>query len=191
MTSDLDFGRLIGQRDAFTLIAGTCSAADAKILHEVRDKKLYLSHCKDWGECCTKYFHISKESANRAIRHLKELGPSYFEIAQLTRLSPQTYRAIAPSIHDQALHHNGNAIPLIPENAGKVAAAVAEMRKGVKAIAPPAPEPAEKLSAMERRCRDLVVDLRLAMEDPSGRDEVRTALTYLRGRLNDIALSMR
>jgi hypothetical protein len=191
MNTDLALGRLLGRRDAYCLVAGRCSAADADAVRDLRNRKLYLGHAKDWGECCTKILHMSKESANRIIHYLEKFGPAYFEISQLTRISPETYRAIAPSIRDQALHHNGEVIPLIAENAPRIAAAVAEIRKGVKAIAPPASEPAEKLSAMERRCRDLVVDLRLAMDDPTGRDEVRTALTYLRGRLNDIALSMR
>jgi hypothetical protein len=35
----------------------------------------------------------------------QEFGPDYFELAQLTHISADTYRALAPSIQDGALAH--------------------------------------------------------------------------------------
>jgi hypothetical protein len=40
----------------------------------------------------------------------------------LTRVSPQTFRAIAPAIQDGALRYNGETIELNAENSRKVAA---------------------------------------------------------------------
>jgi hypothetical protein len=182
MTDNFTLGRLLGRREAFSIVAARCSAADAAILREIRDKKLYLSHASDWGEFCAQHLHTSKESANRIIHYLDEFGPTYFEVAQLTRISPATYRAIAPSIHDQALHHNGDAIALIPENAEKVAAAVAELRKSVKH-----PPPAPKASGLEKRCRELIVELKTSADG----EEVRGAVVYLRTQLSEIAMSLR
>src|SRR5207253_4510247 len=106
MTDDLTLGRYIGRREAFNVVAARCSAADAVLLREMREKKVYLNQAKDWGEFCVQHLHLSRESADRLIRYLNEFGPSYFEVTQLTRISPATYRAIAPAIQGQALHHN-------------------------------------------------------------------------------------
>jgi hypothetical protein len=54
------------------------------------------------------------------------LLPAYFELAQLTRISPEAYRPIAPAVTSQAICLNGEAIALVAENAGKVAAAARE-----------------------------------------------------------------
>src|SRR5436305_15100138 len=110
MTDDLTLGRLLGRREAFNIVAARCSAADAALMREMREKKLYLNHAKDWSEFCAQHLHISRESADRVIRHLDEFGPTYFDLAQLVRISAATYRAIAPAIQDQALHHNGETI---------------------------------------------------------------------------------
>jgi hypothetical protein len=188
MSDDLILGRLLGRREAFSIVAARCCAADAATLREIREKKLYLAHAADWGEFCTRFLHTSKESANRIIYYLEQFGPTYFEVSQFTRISPATYRAIAPSIREQALHHNGDAIALIPENAEKVAAAVAEIRK---AAATPAPRPQPAGSDLDKRCRDLVLDLRRASEVPEEQTRVRGALFFLLGQINDIATSMR
>src|SRR5947207_15266108 len=119
MSDDVAVGRLLGRREAFTIIAARCSAADAANLRQLRDQKNYLD-CKDWDEFCGQHLHMSKDSANRVIRLLETYGPQYFELAQLTRISPETYRAIAPSIKDGVLHKEGEAIALIPENADRV-----------------------------------------------------------------------
>lgn len=182
MTDDLTLGRLLGRREAFTIVAARCSAAEAVLMRRIRDEKMYVGHAKDWGEFCTTHFHTGKENANRIIRLLEEFGPTYFEVAQLTRISPATYRAIAPSIRDQALHHNGDAIALIPENAEKVAAAVADLRK---TGTPPAP--ARKPSGLETRCRELIVELKTT--EPTA--EMRGMVFYLRTQLSEIAMSLR
>ena len=164
ISNDLDLGRLLGRREAFSVMAARCSAADATHLRQIREQKNYLE-CKDWGEFCGKYLHISKDTANRAIRLLEDFGPQYFELAQLTRISAETYRAIAPAIQDGKLHTEGEAIELIPENAEKVAAAVAVLRKKepkapakvtdpIIAAADRASELYEEFSGLSRRAED-------------------------------------
>ena len=160
MTNELDLGRLLGQREAFNVVAGRCSAADAAILREIREKRLWEAYAKSWEEFCTVWLHISKTNANRIIRNLDEFGPTYYEVAQLTRISPETYRAIAPAIRDQVLHHNGEAIALISQNAEKVAAAVAELRK---AAATPPPLPEDPIARLERRCTEVLKELEAAV----------------------------
>jgi hypothetical protein len=143
-------GILLGQNHAFALIAGRCSAAQAAAIRRLRNEKLYRSVTAKWSDFCPKHLKMSKRSADQIIALFDEFGPAYFEVAQITRVSPETYRAIQPSIQDGALHHDGHAIALIEANAQQVAAAVAQMRQSKSR----APEPGiqERLKALHLRC---------------------------------------
>ena len=184
MNADVILGRLLGRREAFSLVAARCSAAEAQTLREIREKKLYLNLAADWGGFCVKYLHMGKANANRIIRLLDEFGAAYFEVAQLTQISAATYREIAPSIDEQGLNYNGDVIALIPENAAKVAAAVAEIRKTVP-IKAEAPEPADPLSLLEDECRALSAKIERAI--PLAQDrrwQLKLTVCRLRDRLN-------
>src|SRR5438874_1687410 len=52
-------------------------------------------------------------------------------MAQLTRISPETYRAIAPAVKDGALHVDGEAIELNAESSRRVADAVSRFRRAI------------------------------------------------------------
>jgi len=148
----LEFGKMIGRRQTFSLVAGKCTAADAECLKKIRDQKLYSGYAESWDTCCTQHIGMSRANAERIIGLLEEFGRAYFEVAQLTRVSPETFRALAPSIHDKTLHHNGEAIALIPENAARVASVVAGHRKGAQ----PARTLGTRLEALDRRCNQLI-----------------------------------
>lgn len=83
-----------------------------------------------------------------SITYLNEFGPEYFELAQLTGISPAEYRAIAPAVKDEAVHCGDEVIALLLENAEKLAAAVAQLRAS-------APTPPRKPLSVERRLRRL------------------------------------
>lgn len=182
--------RLLGRREAFSMIAARCSAAEAAQLKELRDSKAYVEVEPDWREFAPKHLHMSYDSANRIIRNLEEFGPSYFDVAQFTRISPEAYRAIAPSIRDQALHHNGEAIALIPENAEKVATAVTDMRKTIpvkKKAAPPAPSmPRDPWLAAEVFCEEFLANLEAAVESGKQKSEIENLIDYAHDCLNEI-----
>ena len=146
---DFELGMMLGSRRAFASVAGRCSAADAECLRRVREKKLYASRAATWDEFCPKFLGLSKAQANRLIRYLEEFGPDYFELAQLTRVTPEQYRAIAPSVREKSIHVQGEAIALIPENSDRIAAAVAELRQA-QSTAPEA-SVGEGMVAFERR----------------------------------------
>jgi hypothetical protein len=132
----LELGVILGQNHAFGVIAGRCSAAQVESMRRLREEKLYKKCCEKWKDFCPKYLKISQPEADRIIRLWDEFGPAYFELSQLTRISAETYRAIAPAIEDGVLHFNGEEIPLNPENSRKVAAAVAEMRSALPKKSP-------------------------------------------------------
>src|ERR1700687_841432 len=127
--SDFHLGTLIGRRQAFSLIAGRCSAADADCLREIRDQKSYRNLSLGWKDFCSQHLGMSHTHANRLIGYLDDFGPAYFDLAQLTGISPDEYRAIAPAIKNQAIHYTGEVISLLPENTEKLTAAVAGLRR--------------------------------------------------------------
>ena len=127
----LELGVALGQNHAFGLIAGRCSAAQAEGLWRLREEKLY-KHCTEkWDDFCPRFLKISRSEADRTIKLWEEFGVAYFELSQLTRVSPETFRAIAPAIQDGALHYNGEVIDLNSGNSHKVATAVAELRRAI------------------------------------------------------------
>jgi len=159
----LDLGEILGQQRTFGLVAGKCSAAQAATLHRLREQKIYKRITSSWDEFCANYLRISSTEANRIIRDWQELGPAFFEVAQFTRISPETYLAIAPSVKDGALHHNGEVIPLTEENARKIASAVADMRRALPAPAAKPKRlatPAERVKELDRRCGEVTVEFR-------------------------------
>jgi len=127
----LDLGMVLGQNQAFGFLAGRCSAAQAEGLRRLRTEKVYKRVTEHWNDFCPRYLRMSGTQADRIIRLLEEFGPGYFDMAQLTRVSPETYRLIEPSISEGVLKLNGKEIELTVENAREVAAAVSEVRKAV------------------------------------------------------------
>jgi hypothetical protein len=181
MNDDFSLGKLVGKREAFSLVAGRCEAADVAVLREIKGNRLYLNYAKDWSEFCETHLHISRSSADRLIRYLDEFGPTYFEIAQLTRISPETYRLLVPFIHDGMLHYNGEAIAFLPENAEQVTAVVVEERKKANALAPPAPE--DPIARLERRCTELLKELESAIDWSAHSRQIEAVVCSLRERL--------
>jgi len=150
---DFELGMMLGSRKAFASVAGRCSAADAECLRRVREKKLYLSRAATWEEFCPKYLGLSRVHANRIIHYLEEFGPDYFVMAQLTQVTPDQFRAIAPAVRDHNIHVNGEAIALLPENSDRIAAAVTELRQ---TAATPDATAVERMTEFGRRFERLI-----------------------------------
>jgi hypothetical protein len=153
----LDLGVVLGQTHAFALVAGRCSAAQAQGIHRLREEKLYKHCSRNWNEFCSKYLNISQVEADRTIKLLQEFGPAYFDLSQLTRISPETYRAIAPAVKGGALYVNGEAIALIPENSRKVSAAVAELRE-VAREGQPGFRAVDRITNLDKRCMEIIAE---------------------------------
>jgi hypothetical protein len=128
----LDLGGVLGQNHAFGLIAGRCSAAQAAGLHRLREQKLY-----------------------------KRCAPTWDAVAQWTRISPETYRAIQPSIHDGKLYFNDEAIDLNADNTRKLAAAVAALRSNLLPAGKPVRqiEIDRRIAALEKKCNAILSDI--------------------------------
>ncbi|MBZ5623272.1 MAG: hypothetical protein LAQ69_31805 [Acidobacteriia bacterium] len=181
-TLEFELGSMLGERKAFGLIAGRCSAAHAACLRNLRDRKLYKSRCTSWEEFCPKYLRLSRGHANRIIQTLEEFGPDYFELAELTRITPEEFRAIGPEVKDKVLHANGEAIALLPENAGKLTAAVEALRRHASPEIPVPLSSRTRLVRLERRCDD-VTDEFQKLSGPASREVDQLRLSALLRRM--------
>jgi hypothetical protein len=179
-----DLGLVLGQRRAFSAVAGKCSAADAATLKQIRDGKLYLSICSDWSQFCNQHLHMSKSTADKLIALLTEFGPDYFTVAQFTGISPAAYRAIAPSVRDSTVRYMGADIALTSENADKVAQAVQELRRIAAPAAPLTPptrvSPRQRLESLEKCSRNLVDGLTELADSAPGCDDREEMLQLVR-----------
>jgi hypothetical protein len=185
-------GEMLGRRQTFGMISGRCSAADAECLRRMRDQKLYRSRATSWNGFCPKFLGMTSRHANRIIRNLEEFGPGYFELAQLTRITPEQFRAIAPAVRDRSIQTHGGAIALIPENAEKIASAVADLRRDA---AVRAGKKDDRIDAVDRRCEQVVAEIqRIADGKPAGADKlllratIRKAIVSL--RMADLAMGV-
>lgn len=157
----LELGLALGQNQAFAVVSGRCSAAQAAGLRRLREEKLYKRCTEHWDAFCATYLKISRAEADRMIRLWDEFGAGYFEVSELTRISAETYRAIAPSIKDGALYFNGESIELNAENSREVAAAVAELRRALPARKAARPiEMPERIEELDKRCTALLNEFR-------------------------------
>ncbi|PWU09910.1 MAG: hypothetical protein C5B51_05295 [Terriglobia bacterium] len=138
-SGNFDLGTWLGRRQAFGMMAGKATAADAECLRQIRDRRLYRSKTAKWSDFCAQYIGASKTHVDRMIRHLEEFGPQFFQLSELTRIPPEAYRAIAQHVTEEGVHFDGQPIPLTQENSEKIAAAVAELRK--RATSPTGEEP--------------------------------------------------
>jgi hypothetical protein len=187
---NFEIGLLLGRRQAFGVVAGRCTAAKVEQMRDIRDRKLYLGRASGWEEFCVKDLHISKGTANRMIRCLEEFGPTYFVLSELTEISPTTYRTIAPSIEEDKLRWNGEVIALIPENAGKVTAAVQEMRKTVTVKPVAAPPGEDSIQVLEEKCSEIAARLERAIPRLRQSPYMRAVVLSLRDRLNRMEMTI-
>jgi hypothetical protein len=139
-----------------------------KACGRLRQEKLYKRCCEKWDDFCPRYLKMSRVEADRTIKLWEEFGTAYFELSQLTRVSPEAYRAIAPSIGNGILHHNGEEIPLNAENARRVAAAVAEMRSGLAKKPAESPERESLMRQIDALCHETVLMERIGKLDRCG-----------------------
>ena len=123
----MDLGRWLGRREAFSLVAGSCSGAEIESLRHIKKERLYLNVAGTWEEFCDKHVGASRTHVEKSIRLLEEFGPAYFQVAQMAHIGPEEYRAIAAHVDAGGVRLAGAAIALLPENAGKVSAAVNEL----------------------------------------------------------------
>ncbi len=175
-------GTWLGRRQAYSLIAGTCSAADAKCLHELRETRAHKRAGLTWEEFCKQRIGMCRSAVDQIIRQWKEFGPTYFALHQITGITADDFRAIRGSIEDGSLRYRDGAIPIQAEQAPKLLEAVRE-------LAPPPPPRSRKpaLSQEDGVARYQLAEdaLKKAHVHIKGMQEYRYAPEY-RHRLEDL-----
>src|SRR5208337_1815269 len=124
-----DVGTWVGRKQAFALVAGRCSAADAEILFEIREKKLFRTVEPTWEDFCVKRLGMTRGYVDRVIRQYNELGPNFSKLACFSRIKPTEYRLIAGAVTAEGLAYGGELIALEPENAAKLTEAMEALRR--------------------------------------------------------------
>jgi len=114
-----DLARWLGRRDAFAVMAGGCSAAEAETLRRIRDEKLYRNTGLTWDAFCVRRLGVSRRNVERTLRLLDEFGPAYFHVAQVAHVTVDQYRAIAHSVGNDGVRLDGAVVALLPENRRK------------------------------------------------------------------------
>ncbi len=188
----LNLGVMLGKNQALGLVIGHCSAEQAATLERIREERRYRCCAATWREFCTEYLKISGAEADRAIRLYQDFGRSYFEVARLTRISADTFRLIEPHLRDGALHHQGEAIALIPENARKVSAAVARIRNAAPRRTPKPLEAHERIAALDRRWTAMRAEFEeISRKERCGENWLRftSLLTRIRSELARLELA--
>ena len=164
-----ELGVMMGQRRAFGMVAGRCSAAQAECLRKIRDENLFLPYASSWDEYCTQHLKVSRRTADRVVKQLKESGPLFFEVAVLTGVTYQQYRRIAKSIEPDGIHVGGEVIALIPANTDRAIEAVSRLQAEAEAESGTAGEAApavpEQIRALEKRGRQLAEAFRKVGRD--------------------------
>ncbi len=176
----VELGRWLGRREAFSMVAGRCSAAEAESLRQIRDEKLYLECCGSWDEFCEQQLGASRRNINRVIGYLEEFGPQYFQVVQMARITPQQYRAIAGHVDEAGVRLNGEVIALLPENRHKVADAVSELVQGSHPVAK-RKEP--DFAAALKSCESAAQILESSDYSPDFEEKCSLSLTLKRLRL--------
>ena len=159
VAESLDLGSILGQLQAFEMISGRCSAAQAASLRQLREDKAFHRVTRRWREFCPRYLRMSGRQADKIIQLWEELGAGYFDLARLTRISPETYRAIAPAIRNGTLNCDGEAIALSGANSRRIGAAVAELRRRVSPNRSRSLPMHRRIAGLDKRASLLVAEL--------------------------------
>ena len=152
MNNVLDLGTWVGRKQAFSLVAGKCSAADAECLRKMKECKGYVTLGMTWDQFCREHLGVSRQTAERVIRYLDEFGPAYFELTALLRIAPEDYREIAACIDRNGVSCGGEVIPFKAQDTRRLAEAVDKLLETSRSRRPE-PRPANDCDAWLYRAR--------------------------------------
>ncbi len=123
-------GCWLGRAQVVAAMANQCSFAQAECLRKLKESNAHQALGLTWEEFCSQHVGLSRARADAIIQNAREFGESYFRLAEIVPISPQTYRQIDPSVDGETVDlGNGKILALTPENAPAIRAAIAELRK--------------------------------------------------------------
>lgn len=175
-TEWVDIGAWVGRQQAFAVIATKCSSAQAQSLKQVKESRSFEKLGLTWKDFCTQYAGISRVHADRVIQQYQEFGEAYFRLSEIARISPETYRQIAPQLSGDVIEIDGEQLALTSENAPKIRAAIQTLRA--------------KLRAANQRTEPPLGELRVRLDallDDAWRFTQPGTPTITRGALQELA----
>ena len=131
----VSLGTQLGRGQAFGVIAFKCSAAQAKCLQEIQESGSYKLLGLTWDDFCAQRIGLSGRRVEMIVRNLKEFGETYFHLSEIVNVSPETYSKLVPHIEDETIEFDGEMIPIAPENAARIRAAVHRLRVRLRSTA--------------------------------------------------------
>ncbi|MCA9642240.1 MAG: hypothetical protein KC492_16150 [Myxococcales bacterium] len=159
----------IGRHQGLDMISAMGSLMAAQLAKRLKSTKEYKRLGFDWEEFCSRYLGKSRQQVDLSIKNLEEFGSIYFNLSEVVKVSPQTYRAIEGSINEEgAIEFGGEAVKIEKANAARVREIVEHLRKE-----------AEK---ERQRATDLKHDAKEAREQ---RDQARKAEKREKERFDD------
>lgn len=162
----LDLGVRIGHGQAFGALANKCAEAQAECLRAVRDSAQYKLLGLTWEQYCNQHAGLSRANADKLIQNLNEFGEMYFRLSSMVRISPETYRQVAPRVAGAEIEIGGQKVAVIPENAERIRKAIVQLRASQPKPPQPAPPQKDLLSAaaLSDRFDDFVSALERGIE---------------------------
>src|SRR5690349_4199221 len=187
--NQIDLGSWIGLQQAFAIVTGSCSAARAQCLRQVRDSKILDGLGLTWDEFCHDYAGISRQHADSLIRQHAEFGDAYFRLSEIARVSSRTYRQIADHVDGETIEIDGEKIALTSANAGRIRAAILSLRSRARPAATAARLPADLIELQIRvdaLAADIAKSIR-ALNPLESRNPHRGLVTYTMNKLRVLA----
>jgi hypothetical protein len=184
-------GTWLGRRQAYSVIAGTCSAADAKCLHEMRESKAYRTSGLTWDDFCKQHVGMHRSKVDQLIRYFSEFGPTYFTLHQLTGVTADEYRAIHGAIEDGSLRWRDATIPIQAEHAPRLLEAVRELAPPPSPRGPKPPQGAEEGASPYRVAEEALVGAHAAIKRLRQHRPAAAEHQRLDGLISTLALEMR
>ncbi len=177
-----DLGYWTGLQNAFAAVAGSCSAARAQCLKQVRDSSMLEDLGLTWEEFCQDYAGISRGHADHLIQQYDRFGDPYFRLSEIAHVSPKTFEQIAPHVVSgngaDVLEVDGEKLALVPENAAKIRAAIHSLRNQVRRQPP---RPPAGVIELQVRVDALAADIAKAIEALNSRAPCEAERAALRG----------
>jgi len=128
----VEAGAWIGRQQAFAIIGSKCSAAQAAALKEIRESRSYEQLGLTWEQFVLQYVGVGRERADALIRQYGEFGEAYFRLSQIARISPETFRQVAPTVENDTVEIDGEKFLLTMASAVKIRGAIKKMRDQLK-----------------------------------------------------------
>ena len=184
-----DLGYWAGLQQAFAIVTGSCSAARAQCLKQVRDSKMLDDLGLTWDEFCKDYAGVSRQHADHLIRQYAEFGDAYFRLSEIARVSTRTYRQIAPAVDGETIEIDGEKIALTPGNGSRIRAAIQALRTRALPAAAGSRPPADLIELRVRvdaLADDLAKALR-ALNPLQSRTPHRCLIAYATNKFRTLA----